>query len=431
MRKITIPYGTEELEFELPSKNILVIGEPKKVAGCDVKQATNTALDNPINARPIKSALRKGSKVAIISDDYTRPTPVKQILPHVLKLLNEAGIPDRDIFIAIAAGIHRKMTDDELKAKLGEDAFTRIRIVQHQADREETLEFLGETKLGTPIWLNREVIQSDFRIGIGVVEAHPYAGFCGGPKIMMPGVAGEKTIFYHHGHRAISNNSWFGRIKGNPFWEELVEVSKVGKLDMVVNVVLNIDEEVINVFAGEPVGVLEEAMEAFIEVHGIEIPEPADIVIASANPKYWYYDQSNVSMLNASNIVKEDGTRIIAAHCPEGLGPEIIRRLYLESFGRPWPSPEQYLQEMMEGRYDYEKADAPAIYKLLQAEEKSHMILVTKGIEAKDADKMRLDWTRNINEAIKKALKRNGPDAKVVVLPLGGMSYPFLADRPS
>lgn len=426
-KKITIPYGPTVLDFELPSENILLIGEPKKAAGCDVILQTNKALDNPVAAKPIEAVLRKGDKVAIISDDYTRPTPAHEILPCVLNRLNNAGIPDSDIVIVIAAGIHRKMTDLELEKKLGRNVCERIQVVQHRADEEDTLEFVGKTKAGTPIWLNREVVRADFRIGIGLVEAHPYAGFCGGPKIMMPGVAGQATIFHHHGHMAKSSKSWFGRTKDNPFWQELVEIAEIGKLNMVINVVINSKGEVTEVFAGAPVQAQEKAIEAFVRVYGVEVPEPADIVIASANPKYWYFDQSNVSMLNAATIVKNGGTRIIAAYCPEGLGPEIIRRLYLESFGRPWPSTEQYLQEMTEGLYNYEMADAPAIYKLLQAEEKSHMILVSEGINAADADQMRLDWTRNIQEAIDKAFKRNGPNAKIVVLPFGGMCYPFLS----
>ena len=108
------------------------------------------------------------------------------------------------------------------------------------------------------------------------------------------------------------------------------------------------------------------------------------------------------------------------------MGPDIIRKLYLESFGRPWPTPEQYLQEMKQGLYDYEMADAPGIYKLLQAEKKAHMILVTEGINKEDANKMRLDWTRNIQEAIDRVFSKYGNQASVLILPLGSMSYAYI-----
>ncbi|MGE5623466.1 MAG: nickel-dependent lactate racemase [Methanocella sp.] len=430
MVKVTLPYGQSELTFELHAENLLTVGSPKEVPGSDVEVALNAGFDNPLGCAALEARVGKGRTVAIISDDYTRPTPVSVLLPGILARLNRAGVSDDDVVVVVAAGIHRPMTPLELEAKLGRETLDRVRVVQHRADDQESLEYLGRTSRGTPVWLNREVVRADFRIGVGMVEAHPYAGFCGGPKIMMPGVAGLETIFHHHGHIAKSPASWFGRTAGNPFWEDLVDVARLGKLDLVVDVVVNGRGEVIDVFVGDPVQAQAAAIKTFIEVYGVEIPELADIVIASANPKYWYFDQSNVSMLNSATVVRPGGTRIIAAACPEGLGPDLIRRLYLESFGRPWPTPAQYLEEMAKGLYNYEMADAPAIYKLLQAEERAHMILVTEGISGEDADLMRLDWSRRIDEALERAFRRTGRDAKVAVLPLAGMCYPYVKGRP-
>jgi nickel-dependent lactate racemase len=425
--EVALPYGQKELKFELRTENILTIGKPKDVPGSDAEAALNAGFDNPIGRASLDAGVWKGRTVAIITDDYTRPTPASVLLPGILARLNRAGVSDGDIVVVVAAGIHRPMTPAELRDKLGREVLGRVRVVQHRADDPESLEYLGRTSQGTPVWLNREVVKADFRIGVGMVEAHPYAGFCGGPKIMMPGVAGRETIFHHHGHTAKSPASWFGRTKGNPFWEDLVDVACLGRLDLVVNVVINSHGEVIDVFVGDPVQAQAKAIKTFIEVYGVEVPEPADIVIASANPKYWYFDQSNVSMLNAATVVKPGGTRVIAAACPEGLGPDLIRRLYLESFGRPWPTPAQYLEEMTRGQYNYEMADAPAIYKLFQAEERSHLILVTEGITQDDADLMRLDWSRKIEEALERAFRRSGHDAKVVILPLAGMCYPYVS----
>jgi len=424
-RNIKIPYGSHEICFDIPSENV-IIGAPKEISSCNLRKSIKKALDNPYGCKPLEEMVEKGQKVTIITDDYTRLTPAAEILPFILERLNKAGIQNNDISIVVAAGIHREMNKKELENKLGKQVFQKIKIIKHNADDKNNLTYLGKSSRGTPIWLNKDVVNADFKIGIGLVEAHPYAGFCGGPKIMMPGVAGKETIFPHHGTLAESADSWFGKTEGNPFWEDIVEIAKIGGLNSIVDVVINGRGEVVDVFFGEAVLVQKAAIKTFTNIYGVGISEPVDIVIASGNPKYWYFDQSNVSMLSAGTVIKKGGTRIIAAYCPEGLGPDIIRKLYLESFGRSWPTPEQYLQEIKQGLYDYEMADAPAIYKLLQAEKKAHMILVTEGINTEDANKMRLDWTRNIQEAVDSAFSKYDNQASVLILPLGSMSYTYI-----
>jgi nickel-dependent lactate racemase len=424
-KEITIPYGPEKLCFKVPTNNV-IMGSPKNVPGCNLKTAIRSALNNPLKCKKYEQIIKKGQKISLIIDDYTRPTPTKEILKIVLGKLKNIGINNRDISIIIAAGIHRKMNENEINNKVGKNIKSEYKIVQHDSEDIDNLAYLGETSRNTPIWINKEVLDADVRIGIGLVEAHPYAGFCGGPKIMMPGIAGKKTIFSHHGRLAESIKSWFGKTNDNPFWEDLVEVARIGKLNAVINVVVNGKGDVCEVFFGEPVKTQEEAIKVFTNIYGIGLDKPVDIVIASGNPKHWYFDQSNVSMLSAGSIVKEGGTRIIAAYCSENLGPEIIRRLYLESFSHDWSSPKEYLEEMKKGRYDYEMADAPAIYKLFQAEQKAHMILVSQGIEEEDANKMKLDWSRNIQVVIDRVFKKYGPDASVLVLPYGSMSYTYL-----
>ena len=164
----------------------------------------------------------------------------------------------------------------------------------------------------------------------------------------------------------------------------------------------------------------------FLNVFGVQFSERVDIVIASSNPKYWYFDMSNIPMLSTSEVVKDGGVRIIAAYCPEEFGPPLTERLYEESLGRVWPTPEKYLEEMKAGKYNYEMANAPAIYKLLQAQQRSDMIIVTEGIPAEKANQLKLNWTRSIEKAIDRVFRKCGKKAKVGILPLGGMSLPYL-----
>lgn len=428
LKEYILPYGKDQKSLFVPEENVIAYGGPKDAPAIDVALQVRNALEEPINMQPLADCIPENGKVVVIVDDYTRPTPASEILPSLIDYLNQKGIPDKDISILIAAGIHRSMTKAELLEKIGEQIYQRIEIHQHDGSDKAQMAFCGETSKGTPVWLNRHAAEADFRIGIGLVEAHAYAGFSGGPKIMMPGIAAKETIFHHHGNLAVSDRSRFGVTDGNPFWEDLVEVAQIGKLDFIVNIVLNRDGEIAFLHAGEPVETQRASIEQFMTVYGVEVPEPADLVIASANPKYWYFDQSNVAMLNAANVVKDGGIRIIAAECPENFGPDIIRRLYLESFGREnWLSDETYLQELKDGKYDYELADAPAIYKLIKAEKCAHMIFVSCKLDPKDAETTHTDLRNNLQAAVDDALQQLGPGAKIAILPFGSMSLPYLS----
>ena len=429
MTEVQIPYGKTTLTVDIPERNLMLVGWPKEPAHLPpVEEEIARALDHPIDAPQIADLARAGQRVVIVCDDYTRPTPTSTILPILLDRLERAGVAPSDITILIAAGIHRKMTPEDLVAKLGTGVVERYRVVLHDVDDKDKMAYLGQTSRGTPIWVDREIVQADLKLSIGTVEAHPYTGFCGGAKIYAIASAARESIYYNHGQLAAHPDSWFGRTEGNPCWMDMVEFARIVKPDLAINVVLSAKKQVIRAFAGEIVACQKAAIGPFVEAYGVPVPRAADIVLASANPKQFYFDLSNLAMMNAGTIVKPGGTRVIAAYCEEALGPDVHRRLYTESLGRPWPSSAQYLEEMKSGIYDYELADAPAIYKLIQAEEKAKMILVTECLPAEDADRMQLNWTRSIEEGLARAFARQGPDAQVVVLPLGGMCYPYLVD---
>jgi len=426
--KIKIPYGDDTLSFEIPKENILLVGEPKGEAGVRNQRAEiSNALRHPIGSRSISQLVKPDSKVAVISDDFTRPTPSSQIVLVLLDELNRAGVKDDNVKLVIASGIHRKMTEDELISKFGNETLSRVSVIHHNADDETQLRHIGETTSGTPVWINKAVVEADFRVTIGLIEAHCYAGFGGGPKTIMPGVAGKKTIYFNHGNLARSEKATFGSLDGNPLWLDIVEVAEMVRLDMILNVVLDSKRRVIRAFAGDPIIAHRKGIGVFNEVYGINVPRRADVVIASANPKYQYFDLCLASILISGRIVRDGGTMIIAGQCPEGLGSSDIRRLYTESLARSWPTSEQYLEEIASGKYDYEMADVSAIYKMLRVLERSEMIFVTDGLSEREANSLRLNWTRSIEHALEDAFRKHGNEAKVVILPFGGMCLPFIS----
>jgi len=365
------------------------------------------------------------NRVTLICDDYARPTPSSRILPPLLDELNKLGVEDEHITLFVAKGIHRIMTRNDMADKFGLEVLDRIRTVHNEAEDDSKYRYLGTTSRGTPIWIHKTVADADVRIGVGVVEAHPYAGYGGGPKILV-GAASRKTIYANHMNLATSLDAQAGRTNGNPCWMDWVEISSKVRLDAVIDVVLDSKMQVAKAVFGEPITAQKEAINSFMSAYGVRFPERADIVITSANPKYFYLDQCTVAILNSANILKQGGTLIVAAYCNEKLGPDHIARLYRDSMMRPWPTPEDYRKEIAEGRHE-DLADAPAIYKLFMLSSESDLILVSEGLTQREISDLGLKFAADMQDAVDKALKEQGENAKIGVLPLGGMCLPYIS----
>ncbi len=426
--RIIIPFGKEKVRIDLSEKNLVSVCLPKKVKPIlNLEQFLLEKLKKPIGKKNPLLNLNRNSKVAIVCDDYTRPTPSAEIIPILIKKLKEFSVDLDNIKIIIASGIHRKMTDSEVRKKIGDEIVNNFKIIQHDASNEERLVYLGESTYGTPVWMNAEVVNADFIIGLGVIEPHPYAGYGGGAKIIMPGIAGKESIYTHHGKWGCSPRACFGCTIGNPFWEDLNEIASMAGLDFIVNVILDHEDRIINLFAGVPKKTYIMGINFFNEIYRVEFDERVDVVLISANPKYWYFDMSVVAMLNAANIVKEGGTRIVLSASPEGLGPNNIEKLYKESLGKNI-SAEDYLCQIKNGKYNFELADAPAIYKLIKSIESSDIIYITKGLSKEEVENLGLKYSSDIYKAIKNVFEKYGPHVKIIVLPFGGYSLPTIKE---
>ena len=191
--------GSKMHELQLPAGNLLGYSVAGKLSVIDdVVGKLIERLQNPIDAEPLSKQVKAGMKVVLICDDYTRPTPAYLLLPSLLDELNRLGVKDDDMKILVSAGHHREMTDEEKKRKYGEDVCKRIEIVHHFSEDESKLTKIGRSSTDIDIWINSLAIEADFRIGIGLVEIHPWAGFAGGGKIINPGIASKTSINQTH-----------------------------------------------------------------------------------------------------------------------------------------------------------------------------------------------------------------------------------------
>jgi nickel-dependent lactate racemase len=319
--RVRLAYGKTGLEIDLPPDLAPDIFEPRYVPGLkDQAGAVLEALRRPIAAPPLRERVRPDDRVGIVFSDITRPTPYHIILPALLSEL--AHVPEESIILFNATGTHRANTDEELAGMLGADIAGRFRIVQNDADDQASHVSVGTTRSGNEVRLHREFLGCSVKILTGFIEPHFFAGFSGGGKAVMPGLALGETIFGNHSARNMDDpRVGWGLTAGNPLWEEVQEAAGMARPEFIVNVTLNRDKQITRVFAGD----FTEAYKAGCEFARGTAMVPAkrlyDIVISSNSgyPLDLNLYQSVKGMSAAAQIVKPGGSIIMAADCWDGI----------------------------------------------------------------------------------------------------------------
>jgi len=199
VRELDLPFGSGELTLRLPQAALMGVYVPEPIAACaDVQAEVDRALSTPVGTPRLPQIVGRGERVVVLVDDHTRMTPVSEILPPVLRELSASGVPDDEVTILITHGTHRLSTEAEVRRKVGPDILRRFRVVQHDCRDEANQVYVGLTSRGTPVWVNRCVTEADRRIGIGHIGPSPYAGYSGGYKLILPGVAALDTVDANH-----------------------------------------------------------------------------------------------------------------------------------------------------------------------------------------------------------------------------------------
>jgi nickel-dependent lactate racemase len=311
-------YGKHSLKLQLPNHAFLV--EPRNLPGLiNDEQAIRDALQTPIGTPALKKMVKATDTVAIVISDITRPTPNHKLFPLILKELDH--VPLENFVIINGTGTHRDQTRSEFVDMLGGWVVDNIRIINNQCHDKETLVNLGRSKFGCDVYLNKDYVEADFRIVTGFIEPHFFAGFSGGPKGIMPGIAGIETIMTFHNARMIGDpRSTWGNMEENPVQEMTREINRMCKPDFMLNVTLNSNKEITNVFAGE-LFQAHDAGCAFVKKHSmIKCEERFDVVITSNSgyPLDQNLYQAVKGMRAAHKIVKKGGTIIVATDCSDG-----------------------------------------------------------------------------------------------------------------
>ena len=318
--KVLLAYGRAGLEVELPDRNVEVI-EPIDVPGlADEHAAILDALRHPLCTAPLAALANARDRVVIVVNDGTRPMPSDRVLPPLLAEL--AHVPREQITILVATGTHRANTPEELDRMLGPHIPREYRVVNHDARDDASLTYLGLSSRGTPIYLNRLYLEASVRILTGFVEPHFFAGFSGGPKPAMPGLAGLRTVLANHGPRMIAHpNAAFGILEGNPIHEEQREIALLSAPTFSLNVALNKRHEITGVWAGEMLAAHADAVRFVRRTAMRPIRGEYDMVLTtnSGYPLDQNLYQGVKGLAAAARAVRQGGAIVLAAECADGL----------------------------------------------------------------------------------------------------------------
>ncbi len=278
------------------------------------------ALRSPIAVGPLRKQVKSSDRVGIVINDVTRATPYRLLLPVLLDEL--AHVPNDQITLLVATGTHRATTAAELGAMLGDGVAGRFQIVQNDANHRDSHARVGMTRSGNDIWVHREYLACDVRILTGFIEPHFFAGFSGGGKACVPGMAMLETTLRNHCPAHIDHpRATWAVTRGNPIWEEVQEAADMAGPAFLLNVTMNRDKAITGVFAGDPGRAHEKGCEAVRKTAMVPVGMAYDIVIASNSgyPLDLNLYQSVKGMSAAARIVKQGGSIILAAECWDGI----------------------------------------------------------------------------------------------------------------
>jgi len=421
---VDLAYGREGLGVELP--DWIDVIKPRFIAGLPNEAASIIkALRHPVGSPPLAKLVKSGDKVVIVHTDITRATPNDRLLPVLLAELEQAGISRLDITLLNGLGTHRRQSQNELREMLGDHVVEHYRCLQHDCNDDENLVSLGETSLGHMVRINRYYLEADIRILTGFIEPHFFAGFSGGPKAILPSLAGTESVFSNHSQQMIAHpQAAWGITDGNPIWEEMREVALRTDPTFLLNVALNADHQITGVFAGEMMAAHAAGCAFVKEQAMVEVDAPYDIVVTtnSGYPLDQNLYQAVKGMSAASQIVKQGGTIIIAAACEDGL-PEHGRYADLLTEAG---SPEAIIDMVSQPGYSVQ--DQWQVQIQAQIQMKSDVYVYSDNLTDEQIRKALFIPSRNVAQTVNDLITKNGKEPRLCVIPEGPQTIPYLRE---
>ncbi len=421
--QLRLKYGAETViaEFrpargfvkELDVKHIATLQKPDEII--------NQALDKPIGSYQFNRLFRGSGEVLIVVPDQSRRSGSEIYLPILRRRLNDLGICDAKMTILVANGSHPAQTSEEMLAIFPPDVYDGIKIVQHDSRNKKELSYLGETKRGTPIFANNLISDAENIIICGTVVHHYFAGFGGGPKMIIPGCAGYETIRRNHAltidrsHLRLRPECSDGKVDGNPLQQDLREAFKFINVTFLLHTILNGHNYIVAAFAGEPLQAHAAGCRMVDDIYRVPFQEPADLVIVSCGgqPRDINYIQAHKSLHHAFYAVRQGGIIIFLAKCTDGVGSQT----FLEWFD--YEDPEKLHHALM---HHYKLNGTTALATMQKARECK--IIAVTGLPGEIVAKLGFIPAASLNEALSLAGKDLTDEYNTYIMPNGALTVP-------
>ena len=418
-----LKWGREETRVEIPDPNVLGVLSPSASLPPveNLAEAVAEILEKPTAGQSLREWMEKVSpkQVVVIVNDMTRSTPSGEMLPPILRLLEGSGVVPEKIRIVIATGTHRAMTEKEVLELLGSDIVGRYRVENHLCDAPDLVD-MGVLSTGNRLLLNRTVVESDLRIAVGEVLLHYYAGFAGGRKSILPGVAGRATVMRNH-KMMTEPGVGIGILEGNRLYEETDEaVEKFCPLHFIVNIVSDSSKNIVRVVGGHYRDAWMKGVETFRRMNFVEIDRPADAVFVSAGgyPKDINMYQAHKAIYMASRAVRKGGTMIFLAELEEGYGHKVFAE---------WAERDRTPAEVTRDFEAEFRFGAHKLYYLAQHAMNFEMLLYSR-MSALESRRMFCRKIEDLQGAITYLRQKHGNGFSAWVLPQGGIVLPTLRE---
>ncbi len=425
-----IPYGKTVLEFDLPPgmRGTVAISNPVPPVA-DAEAAIADALAYPVGSPRLRELARAGQRVCIAFTDATRACPDHLLVPALLRELEAAGVRDDEVTLLCAIGVHRPSTSAEKVARLGADVGARYRVIDNEPQNPAALVDLGVTPGGVPVSVHRAAVEADLLIATGVVEPHQYAGYSGGCKTVAVGAAGEALIAHTHGPAFVDHpGTRLGRIEGNPFHEAVTEAARRAGLRFILNVVLDDEQRILKVAAGDPDAAFRELVAFARTVYEVPIPQQYDVAIGGVGyPKdsnlYQATRAPSYLFFAPTPVVRPGGFFIIPARCEEGAGAGVGEQRFLAAL-RDAPDVQSVLDDARKHGYPPGQQRAFVMAKVL---EQARVIIV--GSECPDVvAACKMIPAATMAEALALVARELGPDLDVLIVPHALLTLPVVTE---
>jgi nickel-dependent lactate racemase len=374
------------------------------------KLEVERAISSPIASN--FSDFKGCESLLIVVNDQTRPVPLEMILKKIMEKVESYKI--EDVRILIGGGLHTNI--DPPERLLGE-VVTRVDVLIHEPMNKHKLKFLGSTKLGTPIWINKNFLDAEKRLVVGMIDPHQFVGYTGGAKGVAIGISGHETIEKNHS-LMLDRNARLGKVDGNPVREDIEEIGSIAGIDVIVNVILNRRNEVIRCVAGHWFKAYRMGIEFAKRVFEVRASFLADVVIASpgGHPKDIDVYQAQKSLSASEIVCKPGGVIVLVAECPQGLGNEKF-----EETMKKFETPAEVVEYFKKIPFTMGVHKAYLWSRTLL---RNKVIMVSDGIDDRQAEILMVDKAETIEEALKKASKYTKIE-KITVLPRANSIVPI------